>query len=74
MKSPILTNDAAREAIDQILESFNKTGKYGDGPNVAGYFHDANGFTAFDNTTGDCWTEDGFANEAAAERWINNEI
>ena len=62
--SPILTimiyeGKEAQELVGQILESLNEKGRYLLHSGDMGYYKNANGiWTAWDNSTADCWVED----------------
>lgn len=73
----VLTGEEARKAVADILAS-EKDGRYPLMVGKAGYFRDTNGngdtvYSAFDNTTGDCWCED-FKTAEGAEKWCRNEL
>ena len=73
----VLTGEEARKAVADILAS-EKDGRYPLMVGKAGYFRDTNGngdtvYSAFDNTTGDCWCED-FKTAEGAEKWCWGEL
>ena len=73
--SPILTimiyeGKEAQELVGQILESLNKKGRYPLHSGDMGYYKNANGiWTAWDNSTADCWVED-FETRKEAKEWL----
>lgn len=75
--SPILTimiyeGKEAQELVGQILESLNKKGRYPLHSGDMGYYKNANGiWTAWDNSTADCWVED-FKTRKEAIEWLGN--
>ena len=75
--SPILTimiyeGKEALELVGQILESLNEKGRYPLHSGDMGYYKNADGiWTAWDNSTGDCWVED-FKTQKEAIEWLGN--
>ena len=75
--SPILTimiyeGKEAQELVGQILESLNEKGRYPLHSGDMGYYKNANGiWTAWDNSTADCWVED-FKTRKEAIEWLGN--
>ena len=73
--SPILTimiyeEKEAQELVGQILESLNEKGRYPLHSGDMGYYKNANGiWTAWDNSTADCWEED-FKTRKEAKEWL----
>ena len=74
--SPILTimiyeGKEALELVGQILESLNEKGRYPLHSGDMGYYKNADGnWTAWDNSTADCWVED-FKTKQAAIKWLD---
>lgn len=77
----VLTGKEALQAVHNILASVQDDGNSVHYPvmvGTAGYFRDVNGdgdmvFSAFDNTTGDCWCED-FKTAEGARKWCLGEL
>ena len=75
--SPILTimiyeGKEAQELVGQILESLNEKGRYPLHSGDMGYYKNADGiWTAWDNSTADCWVED-FKTRKEAIEWLEN--
>lgn len=77
----VLTGEEARHSVHDILASIQDDGNSVHYPalvGTAGYFRDTNGngdtiYSAFDNTTGDCWCED-FKTAEGAEKWCRGEL
>ena len=75
--SPILTimiyeGKEALELVGQILESLNEKGRYPLHSGDMGYYKNADGiWTAWDNSTADCWVED-FKTRKEAIEWLGN--
>ena len=81
----ILTGDEARKVVKEILANEPKPGDYVNKEAVypvhlgaVGYFRDTTGdgknaYSAFDNSTGDCWCED-FRTEEGARKWCSGEL
>ena len=75
--SPILTimiyeGKEAQELVGQILESLNEKGRYPLHSGDMGYYKNADGiWTAWDNSTADCWVED-FKTRKEAIEWLGN--
>ena len=70
-KIMIYIGKEAQELIGPILESVDKEGRYPLNEGDCGYYKNANGiYTAWDNTTGDCWVED-FKTKQAAIKWLD---
>lgn len=73
--SPILTimiyeGKEAQELVGQILESLNEKGRYPIHSGDMGYYKNADGiWTAWDNSTADCWVED-FETRKEAKEWL----
>jgi len=73
--SPILTimiyeGKEAQELVGQILESLNEKGRYPLHSGDMGYYKNADGiWTAWDNSTADCWVED-FETRKEAKEWL----
>ena len=73
--SPILTimiyeGKEALELVGQILESLNEKGRYPLHSGDMGYYKNADGiWTAWDNSTADCWVED-FKTCKEAKEWL----
>lgn len=54
-----LVGQEAEAALHEALDSFNmESGEYTECQVQGLYTNERDGFTAFDNTTGDCWVED----------------
>lgn len=66
----ILTGQEAKDTLEELLKFHTPFPE----PYVAGYFKESyiDVYTAFDNTTGDCWTES-FKSEAEARSWAEGE-
>lgn len=63
----MITGKKAEITVSKILDSW--CGSSYSEPHIAGYFRNQhNGYTAFDNTTGNCWMED-FRTQAEAIAW-----
>lgn len=76
-KVNVLTGDAARKAVHDILSS-EQDGYYPFMIGTVGYFADKSGdgktvFSAFDNISGDCWCED-FKTRDGAKKWCLGEM
>jgi hypothetical protein len=60
----------ALELVGQILESLNEKGRYLLHSGDMGYYKNADGtWTAWDNSTADCWVED-FKTHKEAKEWL----
>ncbi len=81
----ILKGEDAQRTVGEILENNPKPGDYVNKEalypvhlGAVGYFYDRSGdgnplFTAFDNSTGDCWVEN-FKTAEGAEKWCRGEL
>ncbi len=76
----VLTGDEAHRVLCEILESERKSRSLTFPAHIGavGYFLDKSGkgdplFTAFDNSSGDCWVED-FKTREGAEKWCRCEL
>jgi len=77
----VLKGDEARRAVHDILSSVQNSGNSVSYPTMlgyAGYFRDTNGegrnvYSAFDNSSGDCWCED-FKTAEGAEKWCHGQM
>ena len=72
----ILTGREAEASLNKILEGHEELEGGCDypAPYLSGYFQNkgsSHAWTAFDNTTGDCWCED-FPTKAEAKEYANN--
>ena len=68
----LYTDVQAQELVGQILESLNEKGRYPLHEGDMGYYKNANGiWTAWDNSTADCWVED-FKTRKEAIEWLGN--
>ena len=68
----LYTDVQAQKLVGQILESLNKKGRYPLHEGDMGYYKNANGiWTAWDNSTADCWVED-FKTRKEAIEWLGN--
>lgn len=66
-----LTGLEAKNQLDKILKDSNKNEKY-KYPSK-GYFRKEEYYTAFDNTTGDCWVET-FDNKSDVINWLDRKF
>ena len=85
VETKILTGDEARKTVGEILANNPKPGDYVNKEalypvhlGAVGYFRDTTGtgdmvYSAFDNSTGDCWCED-FKTEEGARKWCAGEL
>lgn len=70
LKIMIYEGKEALELVGQILESLNKKGRYPLHSGDMGYYKNDNGtWTAWDNSTADCWVED-FKTRKEAKEWL----
>lgn len=68
----LYTDVQAQELVGQILDSLNEDGRYPLNEGDMGYYKNADGiWTAWDNSTGDCWVED-FKTRKEAIEWLGN--
>lgn len=69
----MLTGSDAQHVLIEILDNYKDGDQaYNTHVGSTGYYkNELGGFTAFDNTDGNCWTED-FRSVKAAINWINN--
>ena len=68
----LYTDVQAQELVGQILDSLNEDGRYPLNEGDMGYYKNADGiWTAWDNSTADCWVED-FKTRKEAIEWLGN--
>lgn len=68
----LYTDVQAQKLVGQVLESLNEDGRYPLHEGDMGYYKNANGiWTAWDNSTADCWVED-FKTRKEAIEWLGN--
>jgi hypothetical protein len=63
----VLTGEKAKSTVSSILNRASDYGGDYPGPRVSGYYREGKGWTAFDNTTGNCWVEDFKTEKSARE-------
>lgn len=69
----VLQGGAARDLLSELLE-LPRTITPNTGERIAGYFKNLDStWTAFDNTSGNCWVED-FVKETAAKRYATKDF
>lgn len=66
----IFTGEESRRLVHKILASHDDNDRYPLMEGHCGYFRNADGsYSAWDNTTGDCWCED-FKNKKQCLEWL----
>lgn len=66
----ILEGEAAKKMLNKMLDSFDiKAINFKYSPFCKGLFKKAGAYVAFDNSTGECWTEE-FESKKAAKKYL----